>query len=91
MPDFRSFTSQRERVSETVVFERMEIDFKSVVGRNIRAAREARGMIQEQLAEAVGYSVLPFYIQMHLKVDFVLMAHMPCMQQSTAIWARVKF
>lgn len=32
----------------------MEKDLKVIVGRNIRAAREARGMTQEQFAEAVG-------------------------------------
>ena len=32
----------------------METDLKSIVGRNVRAAREASGMTQEQLAEAVG-------------------------------------
>jgi len=32
------------------------MDMRKLVGRNVRAARQARGMTQEQLAETSGFS-----------------------------------
>ncbi len=32
------------------------MDMRKLVGRNVRAVRQARGMTQEQLAEASGFS-----------------------------------
>ena len=32
------------------------MDMRELVGRNVRAVRQARGMTQEQLAEASGFS-----------------------------------